>query len=211
MKPEEFIVSELADELISLYYTEEEGLKEFFAIVRSDTNLDKEKELNVEMHDKFGEEFVVYFIPLASLEGNEIKGYAKYFSPERLIKVLPYYRFVYGKKFNFRDFPVKPMELKQEALFLIKRIEKQLETKEDFRRLVKSVIELVRVEAEKEKGFEYDPSFRELVNHLKLEEDHILHSAYSLMFKNPSELEKGIFYDRVRDYINELKARIESW
>ncbi len=211
MKPEEFIVSKLAEDLISLYYTQEEGLKEFFAIVRSDTNLDKEKKLDMELHDKFGEEFVVYLIPLASLEGDEIKGYAKYFSPERLIKVLPYYRFVYGKKFNFMDFPVKPMELKQEALFLIERIEKQLETKDNFKRFVKSVIELVRVEAEKEKGFEYDPSFKELVKHLKLEENHILHSAYSLMFKNPSELEKSIFYDCVKDYINELKARIEKW
>ena len=63
-------------------------------------------------------------IPICSLKGGEQKGVIKFFKPEWFIKKLPFFKHFLGKKFNFyKDFPVKPMELKEEALLLIEQIE----------------------------------------------------------------------------------------
>ncbi|MCD6381782.1 MAG: hypothetical protein J7L43_02285 [Candidatus Aenigmarchaeota archaeon] len=195
--------------LISLYYKE----REIYAIVESDFDLSEEDIISEMLNNSF--HFLV--VPICSLEGGNIKGFVKFYHPDRLLKEFPFLKHLYGKRFNFRkDFPSNPLKLRDEALFLIERISEQIKgirnnSKINFQNFLKTVIGLIRVEAQKEFGFEFDPSYAKLVKHLENQENHLLHETYALMFKEPSNLDKKIFCDKVENYISNLKKRVDNW
>jgi len=183
-----------------------------FGIVESDFDMFMEQIINSELEGKTKYPIKFRAIPLCSLEGGEHIGVIKFFHPERFIQKLPFFKHVYGKKFNFKkDFPLKPMDLKKEALFLMDQIKQSIndirEEKEEFQiqDFPKHVMELVRVEAQKEHGFEY------LTRHLENEENHIVHEAYAMRYKKPSRLEWKMFCDKVEQYIIDLKRRVDEW
>lgn len=202
--------------LISLYLNKQVET-EIYAIVESDFDLSEEDIINESLNNNLKGHYRFLVVPICSLEGENVRGFVKFYHPDRLLKEFPFFKHLYGKKFNFKkDFPLKPMELKDEALFLIERISKQIkeiksDSEVDFQSFLKTVIGLIRIEAQQEHGFEFDPSFKKLVKHLENEENHILHETYSLMFKQTSNLDKKIFCDRVEIYMKDLKKRIDNW
>ncbi|MFC1750118.1 hypothetical protein ACFL2V_15060 [Pseudomonadota bacterium] len=116
--------------------------------------------------------------------------------------------------FGLKKDPVQPKDLKNEAESLISQIKVSIDdvrNDKEFKEFPKQVLNLVRIEAQKEHGFEYDPSDEKLIDHLKHLEKHIVHEAYSLRFKNPSHLEMRMFCDRVEQYVLDLKKRMEEW
>jgi hypothetical protein len=209
-RPLNLILNRLKKGLISIYYNKQVEI-EIYAIVESNFDLSEVDIIN-EMLSKLGR-YRFFAIPISSLEGED----PRFPHPERLLKELPFFKHIWGVKFNFKkEFPVQPMELKDEALFLLNRISKQIieiksDSEVDFQGFLRTVMGLIRVETQKERGFEFDPSYKKLVQHLEKEESHILHETYSLMFKQSSNLDKKMFCDRVKIYIDDLKKRADNW
>lgn len=196
---------------------------DIFGIVESNFDFNEENRIN-EIFDAKKQELCGGIearfrgIPICSLEGGEQKGVIKFFKPERFIKKLPFFKHVWGKEFNFyKDFPIKPMTLKEEALLLIEQIESSIKAlranteKFPFQDFPKHVIELIRVEAQKEYGFKFDPSYIALSRHLINEEDHIIHKAMELRNKICARSEIIEFCNDVERYIHDLKKRVKEW
>jgi predicted DNA-binding protein (UPF0278 family) len=196
---------------------------DLFGIVASEFDMQLEEILNSKFEEEEGEKYggiSVRFraIPICSLEGGELKGIVLRFKPERMLQRLPFFKYKWGKKFNFKkDFPHKPMTLRNEARMLMREILDEIRDLRNereefpFRDLPKHVIELVRVEAQKEHGFDYDPSYKKLSKHLEKEENHIIHKATALRMKKSSRLDIMIFCDHVEKYIEDLKKRVDEW
>ena len=226
-----FAVNELKDKgLVSLYVagtiltkdrTSQSDI-DLFGITASDFNFDDENELNAKFEAQQdtlcgGIETRFRAFPISVLEGGRRKGVSRYLHPRRVLRRFPFFTHVYGKRFNFRkDFPLKPMEIKEEALFLIKGLEqniKDLRTgKETFpyTNFPKHVVELIRVEAEKDYGFKFDPSFAKLTRHLRNEEGHIIHKVMELRSKKATRREIVTFCEEVETYIADVKKQLEE-
>lgn len=196
---------------------------DLFGLVSSKFNLKNEQILNEffesrRYSDLHGIEARFRAIPISAFEGGKQFGVITFFKPERFIRKMPFFKHLWGKKFDFKnDFPIKPMKEKAEALYLIGRIKEDVTElrkgteKFPFTDFPKLVIELVRVEAIKEKGFKYDPSYKALSKHLEQEEHHIFHRAERLRHMKPTRQEvMGFSYD-VEEYLVELQKRINEW
>lgn len=196
---------------------------DIFGIVESNFDFNEENRINALFDAKKQElcggiETRFRGIPICSLEGGEQKGVIKFFKPERFIKKLPFFKHVWGKKFNFyKDFPIKPISLKEEALLLIEQIESSVKAlranleRFPFQDFPKHVIELIRVEAQKEYGFKFDPSYIALSRHLRNKEGHIIHKAMELKNKRCTRNEIIEFCNEVERYIDDLKKRVKEW
>ena len=140
---------------------------DFFAIVEDGFDFVLEdvinKKLDGSMYDLcLGFEARVRCFHINFLKGGKPKTRAQEFVPAtRLVQRLPFYKVVWGKKFNYEEEFVKPMKLEDEALLLIKqatdsihgiRSDKYWTSLHNFYKLV---VELVRVEAQLYKGFNF--------------------------------------------------------
>ena len=227
-----FLVKELKDEgLISLYIvgtilskkerTPQSDI-DFFGLVSSDFDFKLEKEINDDLKNLKkslcgGYESRFRGIPLSVFEGGKEEGIVKFLKPERLIQRFPFFKHFWGKKFNFlKDFSIKPMDLKEEALYLIKTLKGSIKSlrlgKENFpfQDFPKLVIELVRVEAQLYYGFKYDPSRKKLAGHLSKKENHIIHRAMELREKKRTREEILKFCNEVENYIKYIEKRIKK-
>ena len=194
-----------------------------FGLVTEKFNLDTAQSLNdlfrKERYKQFdGREVKFWAIPISAVEGGKQFGIIKLLKPERFIRKIPFFKHVWGRKYDFqKEFRLKQMPLKEEALFLIGRIKDDMrdlrKDRETFHytEFPKLVMELVRVEAEKEKGFKFDPSYTALSKHMEKEEHHIIHKAMHLRKINPTRQEVVGFCSDVEEYINDLLKRMKDW
>lgn len=231
-KVAKYAIEELKDNgLISLYLAgtildKEERTSnsdiDLFGIVESDFEMARESVLN----STFANEqaglcggFEVRFraFPLCTLQGGKIIGVTKFFHPARVVQRFPFFKHIWGKKYNFKKDFLKPMKLQEEAKWLIRLISANLTKlrvgKETFpfSGFPKHVIELVRVEAQAEHGFKYDPARKKLAKHLKKEQGHIVHRIMELREKVPSRAEIIVFCDEVEEYIKDIKTKVVNW
>ncbi|MBD3354755.1 hypothetical protein GF361_02095 [Candidatus Woesearchaeota archaeon] len=228
-----FIVDELKDKgLISLYLAGTVLTKDrtpysdidIFGIVSSDFDIRKEEdEINSKLKLKKnsicrGFETRFRGIGIDELEGGKPRGIvSKHIGLNIIIKKFPFYKKIWGKKIDLSKFPVKPIELKEEAKDYIKTIEtfmKKFRAGEEtfpMQNFSKSVLNLARVEAEKEYGFRFDPSYKKLTKHLAKERDHIAHKAMEFRYKKVTRKEVLDFCNEVEIYIKDLKKRFAEW
>ncbi len=157
-------------------------------------------------------------IGIDELEGNKPRGVlAKYIGLDSLIKKLPFYKRVWGKKIDFSKFPINPIRLKEEAKRNIRSIERFMKEfrqgKEIFpmQNFSKSILYLARVEAEKYYGFKFDVSYKKLAKHLAHERNHIVHKAMELRYKKATRKNLLKFFEDVEKYLKYLKKRIKEW
>ena len=176
------------------------------------------------MHDLcLGFEARVRCFHIDFLKGGKTKTMAQEFVPAaRLVQKLPFYKVVWGKKFNYAEKFVNPMKLEDEARLLIKQVTdsiygiRQDKYWTSLHNFYKLVVELVHVEAQLYKGFKFHPDRHKLVNFLKREEQHILHKAMKLRneFENKSkeEIKKDTLdlCDEVESYIEVLNSLLDK-
>ena len=233
-----FLISELKNKgmvsllLVGTIVSKKERNKtsdiDFFAIVEDDFDFGLEEVINKKLDDSMqdlclGFEARVRCFHIDFLKGGKTKTRAQEFVPAaRLVQRLPFYKVVWGKKFNYAEEFVKPMNLEDEARLLIKqatdsiygiRQDKYWTSLHNFYKLV---VELVRVEAQLYKGFKFHPDRHKLVNFLKREEQHILHKAMKLRneFENKSkeEIKKDTLdlCDEVESYIEVFNSLLDK-
>jgi hypothetical protein len=228
-KISKFIIDTLKDKgLITLYLAgtildKEERVAtsdiDFFAIVESEFDLDQEKEINnlliSKKHDICNDfECRLRVFPLCSLQGGEIKGILRILRPERLVQRLPFFKIIWGKKWDYEKDFIKPMTLQDEAQFLIQQIEKIIVDvkagKEGFpiKDFPKFLIELVRVEAQMFHNYTYNPSRSRLAKHLSKDKEHIIHKAMILREKDASREELLSFIKDIEGYIKFFKEKV---
>ncbi len=228
-----FIVDELKDKgLISLYLSGTALTKDrtpfsdidIFGIVSSDFDIRKEEDkINSKLKlkkNKLCGGFETRFrgIGIDELNGGKPRGIiARFMGLETYIKYAPYYKKLWGKNIDFSKFPIKSIDLKKEAqkrIFVIRKSIKELRTNKEIfpiQDFSKHVLQLVRVEAEKEYGFKFDPSYKKLTKHLAKEADHIVHKAMGLRYKKVTRKEVLDFCNEVEIYIKYLKRRAAEW
>jgi hypothetical protein len=228
----DFTINELKDKgLISLYVAGTILTKDrtpqsdidLFGITTDDFNFNDENKLNKIFEERVnslceGKETRFRAFPLCVLEEGKRVGVSKYLHPKRILRRFPFFTYVYGRKFDFKkDFPLKTMGIKEEALFLIKGLKqniKDLRTGKEifpYTNFPKHVVELIRVEAEKDYGFKYDPSYAKLTKHLRNEEDHIIHRVMGFRGKKAKRREIVKFCDEAEKYIADLNKRVVKW
>jgi hypothetical protein len=226
----DFIISHLRNKgLISLYLagtilSKKERVADsdidFFGIVSPDFNPAEEKAINVELEKQranlcggFECRFRAFFLDELQ-DGKPRSMVGQLMRPERIAQRLPFFKLIWGKKFNYKKDFVKPMQLKEEAGFLINlleksmadlRVKKQKFPVEDF---PKFVIELARVEAMMFQGYKYHPERKRLQHFLRKQENHIIHKAMELRYKKAGWDEIIVFCNDVEKYIAELKEKI---
>lgn len=157
-------------------------------------------------------------IPLKTLQGGKREGVTKFLHPQRLIRLFPFWKHLWGKRFNFEQKQfVKPMSLKKEALWLIKILSKDLKIVRAGRQAYplinypKNIIQLIRVEAEHDWRFKFHPSYVKLQKHLSQEEKHIIHKAIRLRNKGFTSKDVAGFTLEVEKYLKEMRKRIKKW
>ena len=156
-------------------------------------------------------------ITISELQGGNQKGNATSWIPIRImIKRLPFYIHLWGMKFNFTTFPIKPYPPKQEADIHfndIKRSIKSIRRKNGKLRLspqafAKQVLHLAFVEAEVVYGFKFTPSYEGLIDHLKDQKDHFAHRALEIRKAETVSTEEYLaFCDQAERYISKLKNK----
>lgn len=231
----QFTVTNLKNKgLISLYVsgsilTEDRNQKsdiDLFGIVEQNFDFNNEEELNklfIEKQEELckGIETRFHGVTITALQGGDIGRSVvgkKNFGVKTLIKRIPFYTQVWGKKFDFKkDFSITPFKLKDDALRQIEITKdaitdflKDKKTKK-FEKLLKNIINLVAIEAEKEKGFSYDPSYSKLTRHLKKEDTHIIHKAMKLRNNDATQDEMIQFCSDAEEYIKEILKRVKKW
>ena len=154
-------------------------------------------------------------ITISELKGGIQKGNATSWIPIRImIKRLPFYMHLWGIKFNFTTFPIKPYPPKEEAgihFIGIKRSIKSIRRKNGKLRLspqafAKQVLHLAFVEAEVAYGFKFTPSYEGLIDHLKDRKDHFAHRALEMRKAEAISTEEYLaFCDQAERYISNLK------
>ncbi len=154
-------------------------------------------------------------ITISELQGGNQKGNVTSWIPIRImIKRLPFYMHLWGMKFDFTTFPIKPYPPKQEAgihFIGIKRSIKSIRRKNGKLRLspqafAKQVLHLAFVEAEIAYGFKFTPSYEELIDHLKDRKDHFAHRALVTRKAEAVSTEEYLtFCDQAERYISNLK------
>ena len=154
-------------------------------------------------------------ITISELQGGNQKGNATSWIPIRImIKRLPFYMHLWGMKFNFTTFPIKPYPPKQEAgihFIGIKRSINSIRRKNGKLRLspqsfAKQVLHLAFVEAEIVYGFKFTPSYEGLIDHLKDQKDHFAHRALEVRKAEAVSTEEYLtFCDQAERYISNLK------
>lgn len=226
-----FVINDLKDKgLVSLYIAgtilskEERTPKsdiDLFGLVSSDFKFKSETEINAKLEKLRssicgGYEARFRGVLISAFEGGKQEGIVKFMRPERLIQRFMFFKHFWGKKFNFmKDFSVKPMELKDEASYLMGFLTNSIKSlragKETFpsQDFPKHVFELVRVEAQLFHNFKYHPARKKLVRHLASENNHIVHRAMALREKVPTRKQVLIFGNEVEEYIKKLKKLIK--
>jgi|GEM_PF-795648 len=192
---------------------------DFFAIVNSDFDMNLEKAINnklaSEQHELCNDfECRLRVFPLCSLQGGEIKGILTILRPERMVQRLPFFKLIWGRKWNYKKDFVKPLALQDEAQFLINQIEsiivdiKKGNEKFPIKDFPKFIVELVRIEAQMFHKYKYHPSRTLLVKHLSKNKEHIIHKAMDLRNKDASRGETLVFVKDVEKYLESFKKLI---
>ncbi len=225
----DFVVDELKEKgLVSLYIggtilcnieREKHSQIDLFGLVSEDFKSPAQKRINTKLKKVKktlcgGYEVKFVAVPLKSFETGKGRGLVKTIKPERLIQRFSFFKHHWGKKYNFKKhFPLKPMDLKEEAIFLMKDLTKTIKAiregkeKFPFEDFPKHVIELVRVEAQLFHNFKFDPSRLKLVNHLREEELHVVHTAMTLRKEHPPTRERILsFCNETERYIAHLRV-----
>ncbi len=156
--------------------------------------------------------------PLCSLQGGEIKGVLNVIRPERVIQKLPFYKILWGKKWNYKEDFIKPLGLKNEAKILMTQIRVSIRhikanaEKFSLTYFPKLIIELIRVEAQIFYNFEYHPSRKRLAEHLSTDKEHIIHKALELRQKGEEMSREDIllFVIEVEKYIDYLDKQLDN-
>lgn len=197
---------------------------DLFGFVGSDFDIIKEENIiNAEFEAAKKElcgGFEVRFraIGLDELEGGGPRGtIAKHVGLDVAINYFPFYKRLWGKRLNFKKFPIKPLALREMAKRQIQWIENYIN---EFRKgkeivprsgLGKFILALARTEAQKDYGFKFDPSYLKLTKHLKKERNHIAHKAMAFRYKPPTKEETLEFCNEIEVYIKHIKKRISEW
>ncbi|MBI4980298.1 hypothetical protein HZC30_01930 [Candidatus Woesearchaeota archaeon] len=157
-------------------------------------------------------------VPLRTLQGGKREGVTKFLHPKRLIKLFPFWKHLWGEKFDFRHTRfVKPMPLKKEALWLIKILGKDLKKVRAGAQTYplinypKNIIQLVRVEAEHDLKFKFHPSYVKLQKHLSKHKQHIIHEAIRLRNKGFASKDIAGFTSEVEKYLKEMRKKVNEW
>ncbi|HLD72439.1 MAG TPA: hypothetical protein VJA23_02550 [Candidatus Nanoarchaeia archaeon] len=157
-------------------------------------------------------------IPLRTLQGGKREGVTKFLHPQRLIRLFPFWKQLWGEKFNFEQKQfVKPMPLKKEAVWLIQILNKDLKKVQAGAQAYllinypKNIIQLIRVEAEHDLGFKFHPSYVELQKHLSKQKKHIIHEAIRLRNKGFTLKDVATFTLEVEKYLTEMRKKIKEW
>lgn len=152
------------------------------------------------------------------LEGGKPRGIiAEKVGLDSYIHYFPHYRLLWGKRLDFLKFKIKPAKLRTVTERNIDFIEKYIKSYRKGKEivptqgLVKYVLALARVEAQKDYGFKFDPSYRKLTRHLAKERDHIAHKAMELRYKKFTKKEFLEFFKEVEVYIKHIKKRLKEW
>jgi len=231
-KIKEVIIQKLKDKgIISLYLggtvPSEDRIPssdiDVLGVVEPNFNFKEEEKLNSHLTKylakEIGIEVTFRGITLSELNGGKREGTITRWVPIRiLIKRLPFFKYLSGKKLDFSEFRVKRYDPQQEAKVQIKNIRRNIESLREetegfpLRDITKHLLSLIALEAEIEYGFTFDPSYEKLAKHLEKEKGHIVHRAMALR-KKPQVSRTQIlhFCSQAEKYLDDLKRRSESW
>ncbi len=228
-----FTVDELKNKgLISLYLSGTILTKDrveysdidLFGIVPPDFNIiEEENKINSEFKKRRktlcgGFETRFRAIGTDELNKGKLRGImAKYIGLNILIKEFPFFKKLWGGDLDFSKFRVKPIKPKEEAKIYIKTIEnfmKKLKKGEELfpiQNFPKSILYLVRVEAEKDYNFKFNPYYVDLEKHLAKQKDHIVHKAMKLRHKKLKRKDILDFEEDIKKYLKYMKKRVKEW
>ena len=156
-------------------------------------------------------------IAMSELQGGPQKGTITSWVPLCvLIKRLPFFPHLWGLKVDFRNLPLKPCRLKEEAMYMLPRIRRDIKWVKDGLfipgEIPKQVMHLARIEAEAERDAENLHRFNDIAAHYADTPDHIVHPAMSLR-KTEHLTRKMVieFCDIVEKYLSHVESRVETW
>lgn len=157
-------------------------------------------------------------ITLKALQGGKREGVTRFLHPQRLIRLFPFWKHLWGERFDFehKQF-VKSMPLKKEALWLIRILSKDLKKVKAGAQAYplinypKNIIQLIRVEAEHNLGFKFHPSYVKLKEHLNQHKTHIIHEAIRLRNKGFTSKDVAKFTSEVEKYLKEMRKKVKKW
>jgi hypothetical protein len=183
---------------------------DFFGIVENGFDYTTEEAINKRLRELktslcLGYDCRLRCFDIEYLKGGKNKTFThKYMLAPRLVQRMPFYKVVWGKKFDYHKEFVGPMKLEDEATHLMDIIMDDVRQirmgsyASAMRNFPKQIIELARVEAQMFHGFKYHPGRYQLVRHLRKEKNHIVHKAWH--FRN--ELHKKPSDDVQRDAVS---------
>lgn len=195
---------------------------DIYGIVGSNFDINKEEAtINAEFCELKNSLFGGYEVRFRALGIDELEGgqprglIGQYINT--MIRKFPYMKHLWGERLDFTLFKPNPISAKLDAEQRIAYIRNQMNAIRKgsnafpYRNLAKQVMHLIALEAEKEYGFKYDPSYTKLTKHLMKQEGHIVHIADALRQKEVSREEILTFCEQVDKYIADLNERIQEW
>ena len=148
------------------------------------------------------------------LNGAEPKGVlSKYVDLRGLIPQFDFYKLLWGEKPDFSKYSLKPLTYSEEVEIYSQKIINFLDNLKNGKHIYpiqnfpKEVLRLARVEAEKEHGMKYDPSYKKLVEHLAHKKDHIAHKAMSLRKRQVNHEDILGLEEIVRGYVSQMQEK----
>lgn len=133
-----------------------------------------------------------------------------------LIKRLAFFPHLWGLKTDFGNLPLKPCSPKDEVMYMLPRIRRDIQWIKDGlfipSEIPKQVMHLVRIEAEAEYKAINLHRFADITSHFADTPDHIVHSAMSLRKTEHLTREMVIeFCGTVEEYLEFIESRSETW
>jgi hypothetical protein len=211
--------------LKALYYTGNEDVTsqsdiDLFGIVAPDFDIEKHEQKINKHYDKTrdsdynGLEVNFRGVGLDELGGARPRGVlGKHIGLRTLLNEFPFYQSVWGEKYDFSKFELKPLTMPEEARKYADKIInflsalKKGEQTYPIQNFSKDVLRLARVEAVEEHGFEFHPSYKRLAKHMKDKKGHIVHDMMKLRRKKVTKSDILGLDGEIKDYVSQMQQK----
>ena len=224
-----YIISQVGSDIIALYVGGSILRKpasssdiDIYGIMESGFNLAKADAINnyLKSHPEIsgGREAKFKPILISELEGGRKKSKtARQEEFPILLRYMPCWKRIYGKRLDFSKFGLNPPTPKQELIFQSDRALQSIDAMRkgtyqyEFSHFLKSILHCAKLEAVLRYGLKYDLTYEGVVRKLKRDSNHIVHEAWRLRHLDSiSSDEKEAFVNWAEKYLKDIREELLS-
>jgi hypothetical protein len=186
---------------------------DFFGIVDSNYDFDREDELNENLSSKYDSKIRFRGISIQELNGGNQKGVLTQYIPiEILIKSFSKWKHLGGKSYSLNHFELKPASIQTEMRFYLERLSNYRKEAENsslpfpFDDYVKTVLLLINIQ-QVIRGEGYTLNYQKIAKRSSEEEEKL--TSLCIEYRNSNQIDKDRFFRELDKYLQKIRNKLD--